>query len=291
MLGGSVPGISVNIAKRIAGIVGGIGVEGVTEALQEIIGQYARYEAESEFAKVRNSPFEKDFNDYLDLYEARQAARQAMLATGVMSLPSASYSSVKFLHDRKVETSKLLSEVKQEEDIARVADDIAAKQQYNEEVVLTNTLVSENLPTEQEVNAVKNDIVVRGTSVSENDLDNITLARTEEETDAAINTVETKIAESMSDRAATFLSDLYDFYSVEQVDTIERLINARAQSMGSSFSEYVEEHGLVFEGRKEESPDVNAFTVFTQDNETIIGAFQNSTIEDFVHEIGHVFIS
>jgi len=287
-------GLGASIAKRITGIA----TEGGTEASQQVMEQYARYLADKKLAEFRNAPFEKTFDDYLDMSEARSAARGAIMSAAGLSVPGSAYRGIvksPELVDRMYE--KVYGEQVAKHAESQIQAEVAREQEVEAKAETplqdmvdpaTNTLVEGAPLSSSELTEAAKQAIVKGTTITDSHLDDLTVSP-EENVDTLLEEVERNLEQSFNDKTANFLSAVYDHYSLDEAELAERLVESRAQSMGMSTSEYVSHRGLEFDSINAESVDREAFVQFTDDNRTIIHAFKNSNIVDFVHEIGHVF--
>jgi hypothetical protein len=285
-------GVAASVGQRVTAIAG----EGVTEWAQTIVEQVTGHLARKEFAKVKGSEFTETLDDVLDFVEAKKAARQGILASGGMMTPS---TMVKI----PVETQRFLKERKQAQVAASIEADNQHQLQLSNQIVkensdkpladitdeVTNTLVKGAPIAQAEVSRVKNDPIIKGTDVKDGDIDDLVILE-DADLDSAIDELDSRLYNSLDDKAANFFVGLADFLQDdEQLNSMEEIMGARAQSMGITTSQYIEQKGLEFENLGIEDKERNSYVTFTEDNRAIISAFSNGNLSSVIHELGHVF--
>lgn len=285
-------GVAASVGQRVTAIAG----EGVTEWAQTIVEQVTGHLARKKFAEVKGSEFTETLDDVLDYVEAQKAARQGILASGGMMTPS---TIVKI----PVETQRFLK-AKKEAQLAEAieADNQQQLQSSNQTVKensdkpladvtdeVTNTLVKGAPIAQAEVSRVKNDPLIKGTDVKDGDIDDLIIVA-DEDLDSAIDELDSRLYNSLDDKAANFFVGLSDFLQDdEQLNSMEEIMGARAQAMGITTSQYIEQKGLEFENLGIEDKERNSYVTFTEDNRAIISAFSNGNLSSVIHELGHVF--
>ena len=141
--------------------------------------------------------------------------------------------------------------------------------------------------TERELGDALNTEGIKGTTVTDEQIDGLILGAESE--DAAIEGIlnETS-APAQSEFAGGFLTELYSQHSLEQAEALEALLTARSGALGESLTSYLDRWRLSLEqGTTEEG--VKAQLAFTEEGDTILTAFQKADVSSIAHELGHLF--
>jgi len=91
------------------------------------------------------------------------------------------------------------------------------------------------------------------------------------------------------DRYGDFVGTLRQILPRKQAKAVEALIDARARATGRTREQFAEDNKLAFRVEEDETGTLRGSVEFIQDGETIVRAFQNTTVKDVAHEIAHIF--
>jgi hypothetical protein len=280
--------------------VKGIGLEGGTEALQQLTVQLSKYFARKKFAQAKGVEFTESIEDAIDTFELQQSTRAGVLAAAGLGLPGASYNTAKFSIDalkqiekteaKRVNQRQALKEVEVQKMVNKQVDEVADKPVVPVKEETTSKLVEGVDILDEEIAIASKQDGVKATALTDGDIDDLTIA-SEEDADALLDEAINKTSDSVSDNYADFVAGLSMFLEPKQVTYIEKLVDARASALGYSASEYIDARKVELQLDETDVEGLKGQITFTKEGSTIIKAFQGADVSTAVHELSHLFIS
>ncbi|MEA1956780.1 MAG: hypothetical protein U9N01_00260, partial [Euryarchaeota archaeon] len=129
--------------------------------------------------------------------------------------------------------------------------------------------------------------MVDPTTTTDEDFDNLVMTP-DEDLDVALEEHIAKL-NSTGDRYGDFIGTLRRILPRKEAKAMEGFIKARAKATNRTKEQFVEDHGLSMRVAQDVTGKYTGSVEFIGDGETIIRAFQSTTLKDVAHEIGHVF--
>ena len=121
--------------------------------------------------------------------------------------------------------------------------------------------------------------------INDEEFDQVAESGTDEDIDTMVERDLTAAREAGS-YYGDFMAAVRTLLPRKQAKAIDKLLEARARATNRTKEQFAEDHKLVLRPGEEGS---GGTVEFVKDSETIIRAFQNTTVKDVVHELGHVF--
>jgi len=173
-----------------------------------------------------------------------------------------------------------------------IRDDLGQKIETGETVPTTDSVVSEDGDSVPAVEITKEEQAIAETGfkepvVTSEEFDNLVMVD-EDSTDQAIDDLYANMR-STGDRYGDFISGIKSVLGKKQAKVVEGLIEARAKATNRTKEQLIEDHQLAFRTSKSKSGDTLGSVEFIKDGETIVRAFQKTTLKDITHEVAHIF--